>query len=65
MTGKIKFYNEQKGYGFITCEEGEIFLHASQLGGRVPTKGDEVEFTIGPGKKGDEAKDVIIINGLR
>ena len=64
MTGKVKFYKEEAGYGFVTCDEGDIFVHASQCNGQVLKKNDEVEFVIGPGKKGDEAKDVKIINGL-
>jgi cold shock protein len=62
MQGKIKFFNEEKGFGFIESEEGDIFVHAKQCNGAKMKKGDNVEFTIGPGLKGDEAKDVTVTN---
>ena len=58
MQGQVKFYNSEKGFGFIESDGEDIFVHATQLNGQTLNKGDKVEFSIGPGKKGDEAKDV-------
>lgn len=61
-TGTVKFFNAQKGYGFISREGGaDVFVHFSNIEGsgyRSLDEGDEVEFDIGPGKKGDEALKV-------
>ena len=60
--GTVKFFNTQKGYGFIAQEEGEdIFVHYSNIGGsgfKNLEEGQEVEFEIGEGRKGAEALDV-------
>lgn len=63
MTGIVKFYKKDTGYGFITVdgEDSELFVHASQCSGKDLQKGMRVEFSIGEGKKGDEAKEVRII----
>lgn len=58
-TGTIKFYNESKGYGFVT-EDGtnkEYFLHVSGLKGPV-AKDDKVTFEVMEGKKGLNAVGV-------
>lgn len=61
--GKVKWFNEQKGFGFISQEEGEdLFVHFSSIqqeGFKVLYEGDEVEFQIAPGKKGLQAVDVV------
>ncbi len=60
--GTVKFYNESKGYGFIT-EEGnrkEHFVHVSGLIDEV-REGDEVEFELKEGKKGLNAVNVKIV----
>lgn len=57
-TGKVKFYDEDKGFGFIASDEGsEVFLHASALpAGTTSIKpGSRVEFSIVDGKKGAQA----------
>lgn len=63
--GTIKFYNAQKGFGFITPDSGgkELFVHASNiLGGAENLKeGQKVEFTEGQGRKGPEAIEVSIL----
>jgi len=63
MQGKVKFFNESKGYGFITNDEtGEdIFVHVTGLNGESLNEGDEVEYTEEEGKKGMNASDVRLI----
>lgn len=59
QTGTVKFYNESKGYGFIT-EDGsnrDIFVHVSGLKETV-TKNDKVEFEVVEGRKGVNAINV-------
>jgi CspA family cold shock protein len=61
-TGTVKFFNEQKGYGFIAREQGDdVFVHFSAIQGegfKTLREGQRVEFDIGRGKKGDEAQNV-------
>jgi CspA family cold shock protein len=61
-TGTVKFFNEQKGYGFISREQGDdVFVHFSAIQGtgfKTLQEGQRVEFDIGRGKKGDEAQNV-------
>lgn len=61
-TGTVKFFNAEKGFGFIRMEDGrEIFVHYSNVQGtgyRSLDEGQAVEFEIGPGRKGDEALNV-------
>jgi CspA family cold shock protein len=60
--GTVKFFNAEKGYGFISRTDGDdVFVHYSKIQGsgyRTLEVGQEVEFEIGPGRKGDEALDV-------
>ena len=62
MQGTVKFFNAQKGYGFISREGGaDVFVHYSNIDGdgyRSLQEGQLVEFEIGPGRKGDEALKV-------
>ncbi|HZB42628.1 MAG TPA: cold-shock protein [Ilumatobacter sp.] len=64
-TGTVKFFNAEKGYGFITREGGpDVFVHFSAITGegyKSLNEGDNVEFTVAPGKKGDEAQQVRVI----
>ncbi|MEX2489297.1 MAG: cold-shock protein [Pseudomonadales bacterium] len=61
-TGKVKFFNESKGFGFIERENGpDVFVHFSAIqesGFKTLAEGQEVEFTIGEGRKGPQAENV-------
>lgn len=61
-TGTVKFFHTEKGYGFISRQDGEdVFVHYSNIEGsgyRNLEEGQQVEFEIGPGRKGDEALNV-------
>jgi CspA family cold shock protein len=63
-TGKVKFFDEEKGFGFIASDEGqEVFLHISALpeGTTEVKPGSRVEFGIVDGKKGAQALSVRIL----
>ena len=63
-TGKVKFYDEQKGFGFITGDDGEpVFLHASSLpDGTTSVKaGTRLEYGVVQGKKGSQALTVRLL----
>ena len=68
-TCTVKWFNSEKGYGFISREEGpDVFVHYSaiQMGGyRTLEEGQRVEFEVGPGKKGEEAQNVRISEPTR
>ena len=61
-TGQVKFFNAEKGFGFISREGGDdIFVHYSQIqtdGYKTLDEGDNVEFDVAPGRKGMEAQNV-------
>ena len=61
--GKVKWFSNQKGYGFITPESGEdLFVHHSAIQGdgfKTLEENQEVEFEIEKGPKGDQATKVV------
>lgn len=62
-TGTVKWFNEAKGYGFIQYESGsDLFVHFRSIAGsgfRTLRDGQQVEFSIGEGKKGPQAENVV------
>ena len=60
--GTVKFFNAEKGFGFISREDGEdVFVHFSNIQGsgyRSLEDGQKVEFDVAPGRKGEEAQNV-------
>jgi len=63
IQGTVKWFNSQKGFGFIQREGGsDVFVHFSAIQGsgyRELNEGDRVEFTIAEGPKGPQAADVV------
>jgi Cold shock proteins len=63
MTGSVKWFNNQKGYGFISDEQGnDVFVHFSGLameGFKSLEEGQEVEFEVINGEKGPQAVNVV------
>lgn len=62
IKGKVKWFNNAKGFGFIGREDGpDVFVHYSAIeseGYRSLQEGDDVEFEIGQGQKGPQAEKV-------
>jgi cold shock protein len=62
MQGTVKFFNSEKGFGFISREGGEdVFVHHTNIAGqgfKSLQEGQSVEFEVGPGRKGEEARNV-------
>ena len=65
MQGTVKFFNNEKGYGFISRDGGDdVFVHYSNIAGedhRSLNEGQTVEFEVAPGRKGEEAQNVRVI----
>jgi CspA family cold shock protein len=64
-TGTVKFFNSDKGFGFISREQGDdVFVHFSNIQGtgyKSLEEGQRVEFDVAPGRKGEEAQNVRVI----
>ena len=62
-TGKVKFFNEAKGFGFIEPENGaDVFVHFSAIqadGFKTLAEGQQVSFTVAQGPKGPQAENVV------
>jgi CspA family cold shock protein len=63
MLGKVKWFNQEKGFGFIEREEGDdVFVHFSAIneeGFKTLAEGQEVEFEIVEGPRGPQAANVV------
>jgi len=65
-TGTVKFFNDQRGFGFITPEDGaeEVFVHRSAIqaeGVASLAEGAQVEFDVVQGEKGPKAENVVVV----
>lgn len=65
MTGKVKWFNSEKGYGFITSDEGQdVFAHYSQImkdGFKSLEEGERVSFEVVDGAKGPQASNIEVL----
>ncbi len=65
MKGTVKWFNAEKGFGFITTEEGnDVFAHFSQIqkdGFKTLEEGQEVEFNVVEGQKGLQAENITVL----
>jgi len=61
--GTVKFFNDAKGFGFITPDDGgkDVFVHANGLDGISITEGDKVSYDVEDGKKGPNAVNVQVV----
>jgi cold shock protein len=68
INGTVKWFNGDKGFGFIEREGGkDVFVHFSAIQGagfKSLQEGQKVEFTVEPGPKGPQATNVVVLGGL-
>ena len=68
VRGRVKWFSDEKGYGFITPEAGgdDLFVHYSEVVGegfRTLEEGSEVEFEVADGQRGKQASRVEVVGG--
>ena len=65
MNGTVKWFNAEKGFGFITSEEGkDLFVHFSEIqkdGFKTLEEGEQVTFDVKEGQKGPQAANVVVV----
>lgn len=65
VTGTVKWFNEEKGFGFIQQESGpDVFAHYSAIvsnGFKTLAEGQRVEFVVTQGKKGPQAENIVVL----
>jgi CspA family cold shock protein len=63
-TGTVKFFNPDKGFGFIIQDNAkkDLFVHITECGTYTPQEGEKVEYEVGEGRKGPIAKNVRAAN---
>ena len=62
FNGTIKAFNPHKGWGFVDCHGQDMFLHKKNLKGFCPSKGNQVQFTVGQTEKGPVAENVKVVS---
>ena len=62
-TGSVKWYDPDKGFGFVARDDGgsDLFLHHTMVGQELLADGDRISFTVGYGQKGERAEDVRVV----
>lgn len=64
-TGTVKWFNETKGFGFISQDNGpDVFAHFSAISGsgfKTLVEGQQVEFTVTQGAKGPQAENIVVV----
>ena len=62
-TGKVKFFNSSKGYGFIVDDEtgDDVFVHVTSLNGLKINEGDKVEYVVEEGERGKTATNIQLV----